>query len=516
MKQGLIFFSLLSICILSANFASAKSLTEELRELYVKRSKGIVTQSEFEKQREKLKTNPSQTNGSITTPQEIEESQSTVETGKTEANFDHSSFKSDDEQRKFKELIKKGNFEKAIQLPTKDSPAYKMALGFLNLKSNYIPSKVSSDLPNDLSNVSIVIFANKYWKAADMIRLSDDMRISVNGSSFFGKTVDQDRTNGSFITKKFNFQLPKGKHEFTLTCPAERRRAYGNQNDQFGKWCLKNCEFKFSLDVNGPIQEIRVIDFFKKAGTMGNYVVGEKFHTRTEYDSLLAKRRDQEKDENNTQAFCAALAIVALAANSKNSEYSYPSPSTSLSSVPSFQNQSSSQQTMPSTVALQTKSSYSNLPKQNVANFWQNSPMNYDNSPMNYDNSPMNYNNSPINFENSPTNYKNSSMNYNNSITNYKNSEMNYDNSPMNYKNSPLNYDNSPLNPNRRSIIDSSGNSSGYAVPQKDGGFNLFDNAGNRIGYSPDGSRGVFDNNGQIKGYAAPKKNCGYNLYPVD
>lgn len=309
MKRGLILFSLLSICVLTANSALAKTLTEELTELYIKRSKGIITQSELEKQREELKTNSSQPNGRITTPQDKEKRQPVVEARKTEANFDHSSFKSSEEQRKFNELIETGNFEKAIQVPARDSQAYRMALGFLNLKSNYTPSKVSSELPNDLSNVSIVVFATKYWKAADMIRLSDEMKVSVNGSSFFGETVDQDKTNGSFITKRFNFQLQKGKHEFTLTYPAERRRAYGYQNDRFGKWCLKNCEFKFSLNVNGPMQEIRVIDFFKKAGTMGNFVVGEKFQTQTEYDSLLAKRKDQENDENNTQAFLAALAI---------------------------------------------------------------------------------------------------------------------------------------------------------------------------------------------------------------
>jgi len=73
---------------------------------------------------------------------------------------------------------------------------------------------------------------------------------------------------------------------------------------------------------------------------------------------------------------------------------------------------------------------------------------------------------------------------------NHKNSPFNYENSPFNYNNSPFNYENSPFNTNSDRIIrDNQGNTTGYAVPRKDGGVNYFDLSGNRKGYNPGQSR---------------------------
>jgi len=66
---------------------------------------------------------------------------------------------------------------------------------------------------------------------------------------------------------------------------------------------------------------------------------------------------------------------------------------------------------------------------------------------------------------------------------NWKNSDMNYENSSMNWKNSSMNWENSSMNPNSRGIYDADGNRSGYIVPKSGGGFNMFDNQGNRMGY---------------------------------
>jgi len=75
--------------------------------------------------------------------------------------------------------------------------------------------------------------------------------------------------------------------------------------------------------------------------------------------------------------------------------------------------------------------------------------------------------------------WKSSPYNYDNSPYNYKNSPYNYDNSPYNYKNSPLNRS------RENGIYDEKGNSRGYVTPKSGGGFNIFDNEGNRIGYKP-------------------------------
>ena len=140
----------------------------------------------------------------------------------------------------------------------------------------------------------------------------------------------------------------------------------------------------------------------------------------------------------------------------------------------------------------------------------------YDNSPYNYENSPYNYNNSKYNYKNSEYNYKNSEYNYSNSVHNYKNSENNYENSSYNYNNSPYNYKNSYFNPSRTEIVDKDGNSIGYAVPKKGGGYNLFDNDGNRTGYSTGEGRGLFDSDGKNTGYIVPKKTGGANIFSND
>ncbi len=75
---------------------------------------------------------------------------------------------------------------------------------------------------------------------------------------------------------------------------------------------------------------------------------------------------------------------------------------------------------------------------------------------------------------------------YESSPNNYKNSASNYENSPNNWKNSPNNYDNSPNNyGNPRTIYGVDGDSIGYSVPKTGGGMNLFDNDGDRYGYTP-------------------------------
>ena len=57
-------------------------------------------------------------------------------------------------------------------------------------------------------------------------------------------------------------------------------------------------------------------------------------------------------------------------------------------------------------------------------------------------------------------------------VTNWESSPYNYNNSPYNYNNSPSNYNNSPSN--------YSNNQSNYNATN-----GVFDNSGNRIGYTP-------------------------------
>jgi len=75
--------------------------------------------------------------------------------------------------------------------------------------------------------------------------------------------------------------------------------------------------------------------------------------------------------------------------------------------------------------------------------------------------------------------------NWNTSPNNWNNSKNNYENSENNYNNSPNNWENSVNNPDRRSICNEEGNSIGYVVPKEDGGANIFNNEGKRIGFTP-------------------------------
>jgi sortase (surface protein transpeptidase) len=75
--------------------------------------------------------------------------------------------------------------------------------------------------------------------------------------------------------------------------------------------------------------------------------------------------------------------------------------------------------------------------------------------------------------------------NWNTSTYNYKNSKDNYENSEYNYKNSPDNWSNSQYNPERKSICNEEGQAIGYVVPKDDGGTNIFNNEGKRIGFTP-------------------------------
>ena len=177
---------------------------------------------------------------------------------------------------------------------------------------NAITRKDITKYSAELNETVLIVFCSKYWKAQEMVKLSQDMQLQVNGSTFYGETVDEDPSNYAYFTKKFVVKLPNGVHDCLLTLPVERRRAYGNQNNQFGNWCPKTCEFKFSVSVNGRTQDMRVIDFFKKPSGIGNFDVGEKFLTRAEYDSLLKSRAHREVNEKKEQAFYAALQLLLL------------------------------------------------------------------------------------------------------------------------------------------------------------------------------------------------------------
>jgi hypothetical protein len=78
------------------------------------------------------------------------------------------------------------------------------------------------------------------------------------------------------------------------------------------------------------------------------------------------------------------------------------------------------------------------------------------------------------------------SSNYNNSPSNYQNSQSNYENSSSNYRNSPSNYENSAANYGATNgVYDNNGNRIGYSVQAPSGVTNIFDNNGKRIGYTP-------------------------------
>ena len=69
---------------------------------------------------------------------------------------------------------------------------------------------------------------------------------------------------------------------------------------------------------------------------------------------------------------------------------------------------------------------------------------------------------------------------------NWKNSKDNWENSSSNWKNSPDNWQNSSSRfGNERTVRDNEGNITGYEVPKKDGGSNIYDKDGKRTGYTP-------------------------------
>ncbi len=75
--------------------------------------------------------------------------------------------------------------------------------------------------------------------------------------------------------------------------------------------------------------------------------------------------------------------------------------------------------------------------------------------------------------------WRNSPHNWNNSPYNWQNDPSNWNNLPSNWKNSPHYWK------RRNGVYDESGNPLGYITPKPGGGFNIFDNEGNRIGYKP-------------------------------
>ena len=239
-------------------------------------------------------------------------------------------------------------------------------------------------------------------------------------------------------------------------------------------------------------------------------------------EEQIARRKAEEQRLAEEQRKREAWLAVANALNSfsESMSKSYSTYSSSSTYTPSYN----------TNYGTTTSSSYSYKPMQNsltstssTSSYSYKAPTlpsynrySYENSPYNYENSPYNYNNSPYNYKNSQYNYKNSEYNYNNSAYNHKNSEYNYENSTYNYKNSPYNHKNSYFNPSRTEIVDSDGNSVGYAVPKKGGGYNLFDNDGNRTGYSTGEGRGLFSTEGKNQGYIVPKKKGGANIFFTD
>ena len=72
------------------------------------------------------------------------------------------------------------------------------------------------------------------------------------------------------------------------------------------------------------------------------------------------------------------------------------------------------------------------------------------------------------------------------SPSNWENSESNWENSSSNWRNSPSNYENSPTKyGNDRIVYDEDGEPTGYAVPKKSGGVNIYDLKGKRKAYTP-------------------------------
>ncbi len=75
-------------------------------------------------------------------------------------------------------------------------------------------------------------------------------------------------------------------------------------------------------------------------------------------------------------------------------------------------------------------------------------------------------------WDSSPNNWENSSSNWSNSSSRWENSSSNWENSPNRWGND-------------RTIYESDGEAVGYAVPQADGGTNLYGLDGDREGFTP-------------------------------
>lgn len=262
---------------------------------------------------------------------------------------------------------------------------------------------------------------------------------------------------------------------------------------------------------------------FNLASSLISGTVSTPLDIFREIETQIAQRKAEEARIAEQRRKEEAWLAVANALNSfsETVNKSYSSYNSTKTYTPNYTNTYNTQTTTSGYSYSPLKNSLSSSTTASASTF--RSPTfpsynrySYDNSPYNYENSPYNYNNSKYNYKNSEYNYKNSEYNYNNSVHNYKNSESNYENSPYNYKNSPYNYKNSYFNPSRTEIVDKDGNSVGYAVPKKGGGYNLFDNDGNRTGYSTGEGRGLFDTDGKNTGYIVPKKTGGANIFSND
>lgn len=75
---------------------------------------------------------------------------------------------------------------------------------------------------------------------------------------------------------------------------------------------------------------------------------------------------------------------------------------------------------------------------------------------------------------------------WNTNPNNWDNNPNNWNNNPNNWVNNPNNWANDPNNiQSKNGVYDNGGNRIGYSVQSPSGVVNIFDNAGNRIGYVP-------------------------------
>lgn len=70
------------------------------------------------------------------------------------------------------------------------------------------------------------------------------------------------------------------------------------------------------------------------------------------------------------------------------------------------------------------------------------------------------------------------------SPVNYDNSSYNWDNSSYNWKNSPMNPNNNPYTLGKNVIYTEDGLPQGYITPKPNGGYNIYNLRGNRLGYN--------------------------------